>query len=158
MAGIARVRAEHPTIPKVRPCWLAERRRIIVIGWRFCEEKDVFYCARRPILHTLWHCGLLDPHDSRTKYPAIRLQRERDSPRQSHQIAVFQPPAIGHLAVTLLNQLLRVPDNRVGSTIAGAPIAGVTVADVEPKRTVVLQHAPHLAKDFDEVRHVLIRR
>src|SRR4051794_32303187 len=54
------------------------------------KHEDVLVGFGRPVRHRLGHRIGLRPHDVGTQPPAVRLQRERDTPRDADEILRFK--------------------------------------------------------------------
>ena len=123
---------------------LLHRLVVIMVLLGLGEHEEVFVCPSGAVLDTFGHDIGLVPHDVAAQIPAILLQRQRQPPRDAHQILVFEPGRIVgphvHRAIGIL-------------FIRCAPAAistGVAVADVQPQNAVRLEHAFHLRKNVRE--------
>src|SRR5207249_760512 len=69
---------------------LCHRNSIVEIPLALAQQKQVLMCLRRPIRHRLRHRVRLGPDDVGPQIPSIRLQRERDTPRDATEILGFK--------------------------------------------------------------------
>src|SRR5689334_14420010 len=97
---------------------------------------------------TLRHTVGLGPDDVRAQIPSVSLECERHAPWDANEVFWFQPRWIGfalayckawHTSILSHSVLARV-------CVATAPFIAVVVriSQVQPKRAVIAQHAPHL--------------
>lgn len=157
MPRIGGVWTENPVVAEIGATRFTDGFGIVIVPLRFREQEYLFGRVRRAVLDTFRHRRLLDPRDARTQEPAVGLKRECHAPGQTHQVAIFQTPAVGDFAVSLLNQSFGVSHDGVGAAIACSPIAGIAIADIQPQCSVVAQDTAYFPKDGNEVIDIVLR-
>jgi hypothetical protein len=114
---------------------------VVAVLFALREHEEIFVRASGPILYAFRHRVRLVPDDVAAEEPAIVLQCECESPRDSEQILVFETRRIVGADV---HRAVRV--FFVGCS-PSAVAAGVTISDVQPQDSVGLEHALHVGED-----------
>lgn len=122
---------------------------------------------RGSVLNRLRHGVGLGPDHVGSQVPAVRPQRERDSPGDANQVLVFEGPIAAAVADTTTSHVvapvgqhlaLEALDDVAVATIAKDRAGEVAVAEVEPERPGVLEHPPQMPEDVQEVLDVELGR